>query len=165
MRTSRGVKPLPPQATPRNFPLSSFLGAGCQRKRWEGLYAPTPIPQPPLAPRFNGSKYFRGASRKNSALIPHRIFSRREKFPVKKIFVLLPYADRSCLFRGEIDYPKIYFVGPHEFVPPFSLSTQKVTENLQIRTALHLTVISAIPIGCGQGSGHPHPVVVDNVLE
>jgi len=52
-----------------------------------------------------------------------------------------------------------------EFAPPTSLSTQKVTENLQNLTALHLTVISAIPIGCGQGSGHPHPVVVDNVLE
>jgi hypothetical protein len=43
------------------------------------------------------------------------------------------------------------------------LSTQKVTENLQKLTAFYLTVICTIPIGCGQGSGHPHPVVVDNV--
>ena len=27
-----------------------------------------------------------------------------------------------------------------------------------------LTRFRAIPISCGQGSGHPHPVVVDNVL-
>jgi hypothetical protein len=26
-----------------------------------------------------------------------------------------------------------------------------------------LTGFGAIPISCGQGSGHPHPVVVDNV--
>jgi hypothetical protein len=105
------------------------------------------------------------APQKNLRPFPRRIFSRREKFPVKKIFVPVPLARRRSVFRGEIDYPKIYFVGSDEFVLPFSLSTQKVTENLQIGTALHLTVISAIPIGCGQGSGHPHPVVVDNVLE
>jgi len=99
---------------------------------------------------------------------PHfhsQIFSRRQKFPVKKIFVPVPYACRHWVFRGEIDSPKIYFERWAEFAPPISLSTQKVTENLQNLTPLHLTVISAIPIGCGQGSGHPHPVVVDNVLE
>jgi hypothetical protein len=44
-----------------------------------------------------------------------------------------------------------------------SLSTQKVTENLQKRPDFYLTVHPPIPISCGQGSGHPHPVVVDNV--
>jgi hypothetical protein len=44
------------------------------------------------------------------------------------------------------------------------LSTQKVTENLQNAREFYLTVPEAIPISCGQGSGHPHPVVVDNVL-
>jgi hypothetical protein len=43
------------------------------------------------------------------------------------------------------------------------LSTQKVTENYQIQPLIYLTGYQAIPISCGQGSGHPHPVVVDNV--
>jgi hypothetical protein len=47
--------------------------------------------------------------------------------------------------------------------PTILMSTQKVTEKLRSRSGIQLTVISAIPIGCGQGSGHPHPVVVDNV--
>jgi hypothetical protein len=46
---------------------------------------------------------------------------------------------------------------------PNSLSTQKVTENLQIAPEFNLTDPKPIPISCGQGSGHPHPVVVDNV--
>ena len=44
------------------------------------------------------------------------------------------------------------------------LSTQKVTENLQKPPLIYLTGFGAVPISCGQGSGHPHPVVVDNVL-
>ncbi len=43
------------------------------------------------------------------------------------------------------------------------LSTQKVTENLQKPPLICLTGVGAVPISCGQGSGHPHPVVVDNV--
>jgi hypothetical protein len=43
------------------------------------------------------------------------------------------------------------------------MSTQKVTENFQIQPLISLTGYNAIPISCGQGSGHPHPVVVDNV--
>jgi hypothetical protein len=53
----------------------------------------------------------------------------------------------------------------NEVSTPRCVSTKKVTENLQTFTDFYLTVICTIPIGCGQGSGHPHPVVVDNVLE
>jgi hypothetical protein len=64
----------------------------------------------------------------------------------------------------KIESRRKFLARANELAPTISLSTQKVTENLQNPSCLHLTVISAIPIGCGQGSGHPHPVVVDNVL-
>jgi hypothetical protein len=44
-----------------------------------------------------------------------------------------------------------------------TLSTKKVTENFQNRPLIYLTGLGAVSISCGQGSGHPHPVVVDNV--
>jgi len=95
---------------------------------------------------------------------PSGNFAQPGNFPVKKIFVRIPRASPRRVFRGEID-PRAFLSGrADEFAPGVSLSTQKVTENLQNSAALHLTVNSAIPIGCGQGSGHPHPVVVDNVL-
>jgi hypothetical protein len=44
------------------------------------------------------------------------------------------------------------------------LSTKKITEFLLGPMDFYLTVPESIPISCGQGSGRPHPVVVDNVL-
>ena len=41
---------------------------------------------------------------------------------------------------------------------------QKLTQNFQIRLLIYLTEKGQISISCGQGSAHPHPVVVDNVL-
>jgi hypothetical protein len=43
------------------------------------------------------------------------------------------------------------------------LSTQKIAENSQNPPLICLTELWPISISCGQGSGHPHPVVVDNV--
>jgi hypothetical protein len=40
---------------------------------------------------------------------------------------------------------------------------QKIAENSQNPPLICLTGHGAISISCGQGSGHPHPVVVDNV--
>jgi hypothetical protein len=45
-----------------------------------------------------------------------------------------------------------------------SMSTKKVTGNYQNPPEFCLTGYPPISISCGQGSGHPHPVVVDNVL-
>jgi hypothetical protein len=44
-----------------------------------------------------------------------------------------------------------------------AMSTSKVTENFQFPPLMSLTGYNPISISCGQGSGHPHPVVVDNV--
>jgi hypothetical protein len=68
------------------------------------------------------------------------------------------------VFRGEIAARANFRARAAKSWPPFLLSTPKMTENLQKLPEFYLTVICAIPIGCGQGSGHPHPVVVDNVL-
>jgi hypothetical protein len=62
---------------------------------------------------------------------PSGNFTRLEKFPVKKIFVQCPRSRAQVVFRGEIDSSPKYFSGADEFVRGFSLSTQKVTENLQ----------------------------------
>jgi len=127
---------------------------------WEGLYAPI------LIPTRHSPKIFPTARQKNPrAPFSSENFTPPQNFPVKKIFVRNPFASPRRVFRGEIDSLRKYFQRAAEFVPAFTLSTPKVTENLQRLIDFYLTVICAIPIGCGQGSGHPHPVVVDNVLE
>ncbi|HQY06360.1 MAG TPA: hypothetical protein PLQ52_09870 [Lacunisphaera sp.] len=44
-----------------------------------------------------------------------------------------------------------------------SLSIKKIAENSRNPPLICLTGHGPISISCGQGSGHPHPVVVDNV--
>ncbi len=58
---------------------------------------------------------------------------------------------------------KNYRADLRRWVTP-ELSIKKVTENLQNPPLIYLTEFGAVPITGGQGSGHPHPVVVDNVL-
>jgi hypothetical protein len=75
------------------------------------------------------------------------------------------FASMRC-FSEEKRPVAVFFSAPdHRHESVTMLSTQKVTENYQIQPLIYLTGYPAIPISCGQGSGHPHPVVVDNVLE
>jgi hypothetical protein len=115
---------------------------------------------PPVLPRAHEifSRRTRGES------FPQPVFSSQiaappENFPVKKIFGPIVMRPPKCIPRVKTFQPSA-----RKFNPTISLSTQKVTENLQKRREFCLTVPEAIPISCGQGSGHPHPVVVDNVL-
>jgi hypothetical protein len=59
---------------------------------------------------------------------------------------------RQKPFDGEAKMSRVFVV------------QQKLTQNLQIRLLIYLTENGEISISCGQGSAHPHPVVVDNVL-
>jgi hypothetical protein len=71
---------------------------------------------------------------------------------------------RVSRFSEEKSPDSAFFVpGKHRRGVVTMLSTPKMTENFQIQPLIYLTGYQAIPISCGQGSGHPHPVVVDNV--
>jgi len=88
---------------------------------------------------------------------------RRGKSRVKKIFGRIASAPALAVFRGKSGRRSFSFrnIPPREAAP--GLSNTKMTENFQKRPLIYLTGFQPVPISCGQGSGHPHPVVVDNV--
>jgi hypothetical protein len=107
------------------------------------------------------SRIFQACARR--AISPSENCARFLFFHVKKIFVRRRLRAFFPVFRGE-NRAAIFFPRKktrREARP--ELSTKKVTENLQKPSVFYLTEPKAIPISCGQGSGHPHPVVVDNV--
>jgi len=80
----------------------------------------------------SGSENFSARAEKFSpAHFPSENPARCENFPVKKIFVRDPQPRRRCVFRGKTGSPANFTKRADEFAPPISLSTQKVTENLQ----------------------------------
>ena len=85
-------------------------------------------------------------------------------FRVKNIFVPPRGPRIFAVFRGEMPPRRKYFKKNFARDAGLGLSTQKLTEYFQKRPLICLTEIGPVPISCGQGSGHPHPVVVDNVL-
>lgn len=94
---------------------------------------------------------------------PPETARRSVDFIVKKIFVRVSQLGILSVPRAKTRRAhEISHAKPRGKSMP-ALSTQKLTENFQDITLICLTVYSAIPISCGQGSGHPHPVVVDNV--
>jgi hypothetical protein len=88
---------------------------------------------------------------------------RCEKLRVKKIFGRIASGLARAGFRGKTDRRAFSFknISSREAAP--GLSNTKMTENLQKLPLIQLTEIRPVSISCGQGSGHPHPVVVDNV--
>jgi hypothetical protein len=89
--------------------------------------------------------------------------ARLENFRVKKIFAHGARRTSREVFRGKTDVRGIFPEKnqPVETAP--ALSTIKVTENFHFPPLICLTGLGPVSISCGQGSGHPHPVVVDNV--
>jgi hypothetical protein len=105
---------------------------------------------------------------------PFLFFRAKNIFPLKNAHDAKFFASRKYLSAArfapagrfsEGKRPVAAFFSPpdHRREAVTMLSTQKVTENYQIQPLIYLTGHQAIPISCGQGSGHPHPVVVDNV--
>lgn len=90
-------------------------------------------------------------------------FARRGKFRVKKIFARRPPRARFAFSEEKSRHAGFFSRAPTRRNAPTGMSTQKVTENYQIPPLMSLTGYNPISISCGQGSGHPHPVVVDNV--
>jgi len=124
---------------------------------------------PQLGDSHRHSRKRRTRTRRSKQFSRQRLFSsqnpdRLKIFRVMKIFALFALAIVIVLFRGKSPVCGFF---PHQNCPRaavLSLSTTKLTENFRKQPLNLLTVPKAIPISCGQGSGHPHPVVVDNVL-
>ena len=115
----------------------------------------------PLSHRAARSRTFLFFRAKN--ISPLKIAHDAEFFASRKYLSVARFASTGR-FSEEKRPAVAFFYSPHhrrEAAPV--LSTQKVTENYQIQPLIYLTGYQAIPISCGQGSGHPHPVVVDNV--
>jgi hypothetical protein len=92
------------------------------------------------------------------------IFARRTIFPSRKYLHISP-AGRAHRFSEEKSASRAkYFLRQPKHEAISCLSTKKVTGNFQNPPEFCLTGYGPISISCGQGSGHPHPVVVDNVL-
>jgi hypothetical protein len=92
------------------------------------------------------------------------LFARRTFFPSRKYLHISP-AGRASRFSEEKSAPRAnYFLRKPKHEAISCLSTKKVTGNFQNPPEFCLTGYGPISISCGQGSGHPHPVVVDNVL-
>jgi len=126
--------------------------------------------------RFSsGAGNFSGAIARHWSPHNHFYFFRAKNIsPLKMAHDSDFFASRKYLSRArggsgwafsEEKSPVRRFFSPpqHRHVVVTMLSTQKVTENYQNQPLIYLTGYQAIPISCGQGSGHPHPVVVDNV--
>jgi hypothetical protein len=88
-----------------------------------------------------------------------------EFFASRKYLSRARPAGVSRFSEGKSPFRAFFVPATHRREAVTMLSTQKVTENLQKPSLICLTGFGAVPISCGQGSGHPHPVVVDNVLE
>ncbi|HEY0864605.1 MAG TPA: hypothetical protein VGD97_10915 [Lacunisphaera sp.] len=112
--------------------------------------------------------------RRSAAPRAFLFFRAKNIFPLKNAHDSEFFASRKFLSGArfaptrrfsEEKRPVVAFFHPtdHRREVASMLSTQKVTENYQIQPLIYLTGYPAIPISCGQGSGHPHPVVVDNV--
>jgi len=114
---------------------------------WEGLYAP-----PTRSRRL---------IRKN--ISPLRI-ARDAKFFASRKYLCRAPPRASGVFQSENRAIALFFARSlHRHEAVTLLSIPKITENYQNQPLMYLTGYQAIPISCGQGSGHPHPVVVDNV--
>lgn len=137
---------------------------------------PVPPQGTALALVFPLSHPFPGAAitRHQSALRGFLFFRAKNISPLKTAHDAEFFASRKYLSSArfaptrrfsEEKRPVAAFFSPpdHHREAVTMLSTQKVTENYQIQPLIYLTGYQAIPISCGQGSGHPHPVVVDNV--
>jgi hypothetical protein len=85
------------------------------------------------------------------------------KFRVKKIFDCVSSGAVQAVFRGKPGRRGFFSENISSREADAGLSNTKMTENLQKLPLIELTEFRPVPISCGQGSGHPHPVVVDNV--
>ncbi len=120
----------------------------------------TPFPgrRPPVITRSRAFLFFRAKN-----IFPLKIAHDAEFFASRKYLSGTRFAP-TRRFSEEKRPAAVFFNPPdHRREVVTMLSTQKVTENYQIQPLIYLTGHNPIPISCGQGSGHPHPVVVDNV--
>jgi len=89
--------------------------------------------------------------------------ARAVNFRVKKIFVRAARRAVHAIPRGKTGARGIFSGKNPAREAVATLSTKKVAENFQNPPLICLTGLGAVSISGGQGSGHPHPVVVDNV--
>ena len=130
-----------------------------------------PAPGQPGPPGRGPSLSHHGRRISSPAFLPRKKFSpqrippRPEFFPSRKYLCISPAAGEKSFSEEKTTDAQKYFAPKPKHGAINSLSTKKVTGNYQNPPEFCLTGYDPISISCGQGSGHPHPVVVDNVLE